>query len=335
MKQITMRAFFGIVFTSACAFSSVDAAPKTPTQAEQDYVVGSLVSQCMVAKCQIFRGFILTDFPHPGTPEVVRVQEWLYGTSAKETVEVPYEDDSAGHSTKDGIYRLADTWRRVSAAQNTSVTVVQKLDNLLGRAGEPTLITSDDRQVRLIRSLIEGEHYFKGSPDAIKQAVESLAQTPNPALAGFLDLYITFHLNPSSPDLAAQLRFEMIGSDSLPRVVFFSIAGALSGNYSGLSKSGKATLVQNLNRLVNRFAASQNPKPIDASAALAGAYALQGIVKFDHEVASITDPSVRVALAKAYVGLVRNREMGRMDTLEAELAVSPTDLKTDPNQKNK
>lgn len=48
-------------------------------QADKNFALGEVVGHCLVVKCQVFRGTLLTDSLKPGEPAMVRVEEWLFG----------------------------------------------------------------------------------------------------------------------------------------------------------------------------------------------------------------------------------------------------------------
>src|SRR5277367_2049392 len=108
-------------------------APKVPTETDRGFHLGWAVGQCLVIKCQVTRGFIETDSAKSGEPIKVRVQESLYGSASPgATIAVAYEADASEYAQKDGVYRLADTWKKVKVARGTTVTVVQNLERFLG-----------------------------------------------------------------------------------------------------------------------------------------------------------------------------------------------------------
>jgi hypothetical protein len=85
-------------------------------QAAAEYGLGTNVGYCFVAKCQVFRGFLLTDSPKSGEPVTVRVDRVSFGPPIKfENITIPYEDlDHA--RTQDSLAQLAMSWMKAQAA---------------------------------------------------------------------------------------------------------------------------------------------------------------------------------------------------------------------------
>src|SRR5208283_3394488 len=87
---------------------------------------------------------------------------------------------------------------------------------LAGPAGEPVLVTFDDHETNLIRSLLDLDQSFRTNPNLVRGAVASLSTAPNPVTAGYLLAYATGSRATSPPSLAWDLLFEMLDSPGVP-----------------------------------------------------------------------------------------------------------------------
>jgi hypothetical protein len=88
----------------------------------QDFDLGTLAGACLVVRCQVFRGTMLTDSPRSGEPVAIRVTEWLFGErSTNDTVLVPYEDMKA---SQDKLGGTGMTWWRAHTSPREPITVL-------------------------------------------------------------------------------------------------------------------------------------------------------------------------------------------------------------------
>ena len=82
------------------------AAPRQHSQTELDFNFGWAVGECLVAKCQIFRGAVTEPASQGATSVLVRADESIYGPSVDgQSVSVPYLANP-GRPAKDGVHHL-------------------------------------------------------------------------------------------------------------------------------------------------------------------------------------------------------------------------------------
>src|SRR5580658_2067656 len=143
-RESTMRSFLSLIAIALSASLSAAGARRVPTQTESEFGLGNGVGRCLVHKCLVFHGFILSALPKTGDPVAVQVEEWLHGAAADgEPMMVPYEEFPE-HSSGDGGFAVATAWQRVKISPNEPVTVVLAMEAGLGvQVGEPILVTSD------------------------------------------------------------------------------------------------------------------------------------------------------------------------------------------------
>lgn len=282
-------------------------------QAAGDYSLGAGVGYCVVAKCQVFQGLLLTDPPKSGEPVTVRVTRVLFGPPITlENVRVPYEDFDHAHGG-DGGGALAAAWMKVKMLGNTPVTVVLGLERGFAvLPGEPVVVTSDERDSETIRSVAEEASRLEDSPDLISTDVASLSRSPNPALAGYLFVSLVFS-NPSMQrDLRSSLLSQVLVSPSVPDERLQEIVGWLQSGYPSLSPTGRSALVR---RLVDLGQQS------NAEAAKAAYYGLVQIAKWDDTVATLVSPAALGGLRSAYRTMVSKGRIPRNPELETALGI--------------
>jgi hypothetical protein len=160
-----------------------------PNGIARDYGLGLSVGTCLITKCQIFQGFLLTPSMKPGDSAVVQVAEQLFGPPlGGEVVKVPYGDPNDLFRSGESPNRA---WRGgVTFSTNAPVMVTLALeDTALAKAGQLMLVTSDEIRFAKIRFLIKEALQLEANPDAVTRnisiAVESLARNANPVLAGY------------------------------------------------------------------------------------------------------------------------------------------------------
>ena len=284
---------------------AANAAP--PSEQVLKFGTGSLVGLCMSVKCEVFRGVIVTDALTPGEPVTVRVEEGLFGTQpTTRTVDLPHP-----HEMRDS--NLAAAWSTVKITRGLSVTAVVTLQNgLAGIAGNPVIVTSDERREEIIRSMTEEEVLLNRSPQLVSDAVASLSQDPNPALAGYLLSRLIYRTNASQPELVCGLLLQMLPNPSVPTEILESIASELSRLYFRVSDASRADVLRRFTDL-----GEQTDVP-SAKAAYAG---LAHIATYDESVKTRIPPATLIALANVYRAMVKNGSIPRNTALETGLGV--------------
>jgi hypothetical protein len=116
---------------------------------------GELVGQCLVAKCRIFRGSLLTEGPALGSTVKVRVDETLFGPPIDdETIDIPYADPKAFSKTYDPLRAAWELAGDIRFTGNTPVVVLQAMERIRGlRAGAPLLVISRQTNLPTIQLL--------------------------------------------------------------------------------------------------------------------------------------------------------------------------------------
>jgi hypothetical protein len=285
------------------------------SQAAGDYSLGVGVGYCVVAKCQVLRGFLLTDSPKSGEPVTIRVDRVFFGPPMKlGNMTIPYEDLDHARGQDSGAL-LAQAWMKVRMLRNTPVTVALGLARGFGvRPGEPVVVTSDEREAEIIRSLAEEASRLEGSADLISADVASLSSGPNPALAGYLFVNLVFS-NPSMQrDLRSSLLSQMLGDPSVPGERLQEIVGWLQSGYPSLSPTGRSALVRRLVELGQQS---------NVDAAAAGYYGLEQIAKWDDSVTTLVSPAALDGLRDAYRAMVSKGRIPRNPQLETVLGIKP------------
>jgi hypothetical protein len=272
----------------------IGTAAQTASQSDSEYDLGVRAGFCIQAMCQVFHGVLTTAVPGSGAPVTVKIDKWLLGTpSASEIVEVPYED-FPDHNLGDG--RLASVWENVNTAPGTSVTVVYGLKKGLGVLPKmPVIVTSNEREMDIIRTLTEEGPRLEGSPELISEAVTSLSTTPNPALAGYIYMYLKFPKTSIPTDQWADLFWQLIQNPSVPADRWDEIAVWLVSCYDNLSSAGRSTLISRLRGLGQQG---------DALAATIGVAGLAEIASHDASVEVRISPATLAKLRSSYAALV-------------------------------
>jgi hypothetical protein len=275
-----MRLATTLIGLAALAESFAAAGPAA-SQADDDYALGTKFGLCIQAECQVFHGVLTTAAPRSGAPLTVRIEKWLLGPPpVSDTVQVPYEE-FPDHNLGDG--RLAWVWKNVNTATGTPVTVVYGAKKGLGVLPQmPVVVTSDEREMEIIRSLAEEGPALEGSPELISEAIASLSRVPNPALAGYIYMYLKFPKASIETDRWADLFWKLIQNPSVPPARWDEIAVWLVSCYDNLSPAGRLVLVSRLREL------GQQQDVLGATIGVAGLA----------EIAS-RDPSVEVRIPAA------------------------------------
>jgi hypothetical protein len=279
----------------------------------KDFGLGSLAGECLTAKCEVFRGTMLTESPKPGVPVEFKVQEWLLGEhTPDETVGVPY-DDHLPKSMSFGTPGAA--WHGVKSSTGAAATVMMALEtNGQIIAGQPVLVTFDDREGELIRSLVAEASRLKKTPELISAEVASLTPNSSPALASFLLCYSLQSRDVPRRDVREELLLRLIGNPALPFEAWQIIPRFMTlMYYSSPTPEGKTRIVQ---RFVD-LALSE-----DDNAAEVGLSGLAGLAL--HPESGLRDllPSAAVpVIAARYRALVAKNRVSHAAPLESMLGV--------------
>jgi hypothetical protein len=278
----------------------------------EDYGLSATVGQCLIVRCQVFRGFLGTGSPKSGESFEVKVQEWLYGEPVLETAWVPYED-FRGSANKDEIGGVASAWARVGFSKNAPVAVVFGLENGFGvHAGEPVLVTSNENESRIIRYVTGEALRLEHSIDLLPGAVASLSRKANPPLAAYLFTHLVFRVTATRPELAAELLGQMLGSPSVPARQSEMIARFMAMDYYRLPQAARETMVRRLTEL------GMEPEVDLARAAYAG---LAQIASFDNTVTAFMPPGGLAGVSTTYISLVKKGSITRNRMLETGLGI--------------
>jgi hypothetical protein len=279
----------------------------------KDFGLGALAGECLTAKCQVFRGIMLTESPKAGDPVRFKVQEWLFGEQASgETVDVPYDD----HRPKSMSYGTAGAaWEHVKFSTGASATVIMALEtNGQVIAGQPVVVTFDDREGELIRSVVAEALLLKKTPNLISAVVDALSPSSSPTMAGYILYYVLQSRDIPQRDLHEALLMRMIGNPAIPaeewRIILFFLTPAYNASPTPEGRS----------RIIRRYldlALSD-----DDSAAAVGLSGLSGIaINPKSGLRDLLSPSVVPALAIKYRALVAKKKLSRSEPLEAILEV--------------
>jgi hypothetical protein len=111
-------------------------------------------------------------------------------------------------------------------------------------AGQPALITFNEREADLIRSITDEALRLKRNPELITADVASLSSGTSPALAGYLLRYIAYSWDLPRRGLAAELLLQMLGSPGIPAERRTSIAQFLVPDSAVLPPEKRTVVVQ-------------------------------------------------------------------------------------------
>ena len=309
MKTLAIARLLGAVLAVPLIQSSAAASDSARLK---DFGLGELAGECLTAKCYAFQGTMLTESPKAGEPVRFKVQERLFGDPVpSETVDVPYED----HRPKSMSYGTAGAaWEHVRFSTGASATVMMALETN-GRviAGQPVVVTFDDREGELIRSLVAEALRLKKTPSLISAEVASLSPNSSPALAGYLLHYVCSGQIPQR-ELFEELLMRMIGNPAIPVEGWRTIPLFLTLLYNSCpTPEGKTRIVE---RYVD-LALSD-----DDNAAEVGVSGLAGLaVHPEGRLRDLLSPSVVPALATKYRALVAKKKLSRSEPIEAILEV--------------
>jgi len=271
-------------------------AAQPPSEADSEYSLGVRVGFCIQAACQIFHGVLTTAVPRSGAPLTVKVDKWLLGPPAASGIaEVPYETPP-DHNLGDGS--LSSVWENVNTTAGATVTVVYGMKKGLGVLPQmPLVVTSDEREMDIIRALAEEGPPLEQSPELVSEAVATLSRTTNPSLAGYIYMYLKFPKTAIETDHSADLFWKLIQSPSVPADRRDEIAVWLVSCYANLSPAGRSALVSHLRELAQQE---------DVLAATIGVAGLAEIASRDATVEVRISPATVVKLRGSYAALVGN-----------------------------
>lgn len=278
----------------AMATAQFGAAAQVPSQAGKDYELGMTLGLC-VAKCQVFHGFLPNSFPKSGEPVSIRVDQTWSGTSPAEAVLVPYET-APSNCSGDGGCPVASAWMNAKVSPTGPVVVVLGTEKGFGiLPGVPVLLTSDDHEVEVIRQLTAEAPRLEGSLGLTSEAISSLSDTPEPALAGYIYARLKFWKAPTDTDRWADVLWQLIQSPSVPADRRDEIAAWAVSCYDNLSPAGRLTLVNHLREF---------EQGDDILTAVIGAAGLAEVASHDGSVELRISPTKLVKLRNAYPTLV-------------------------------
>jgi hypothetical protein len=274
----------------------------------EEYMLGKAVGFCLVVRCQVFRGVVLTVSPEPNEPITVSVDEALFGMiDIPGAVKLPYHDDPRNGDK--GAY-LAAAWARANVTRNSSVTVVLALEKGFGVfPGEPSIVTSDERDAVIIRSLADQARRLGESPELVSDRVASLSRDPSPALAGYLFTYLAFGKASYPRELWATLLSELVGSLVADQGL---AAGFLVAQYQSLQPPTQVIVIAHLTEF------AQRP---DLEVAKAAFHGLAEIASLDHSVPAMIPQAAMAGLEDAYRDRVKKGSMPRDHSLEQGLGI--------------
>jgi hypothetical protein len=281
-----------------------------PGQSVKDFDLGGVVGACLVVKCEAFQGMMVTDQPSAGEPVKIAIHEWLLGGPVpSETILVPYDDKPH----RRGLGGTAVAWQNARISTNVPVTVLMALEtNAEVVAGEPVLVTFDERDAGIIRSVIDEAKLLKRNPSLISAEVASLSAKSSPAIAGYLLHYVLFTKDINEIGRPAQLLIDLLGNPGVPAERWVDIP------YFLLSYSGSLPLEGRL-RMVRRFV--DLAERDDDNASRAGFLGLGGIANDpQNELRGMIPSAALAALSARYHSLLQQRKIGKMDSLDVMLA---------------
>ncbi|HEY6346112.1 MAG TPA: hypothetical protein VIY49_31880 [Bryobacteraceae bacterium] len=279
--------------------------PRTAKEAEQlrRYVLGDTVGECLVGKCAIFTGYLLTSVPQPGEPVAIQVSERLFvsGDPIPDTIRLSYEDPAEAVKPS----QAARAWEGVALQRNTLVTVVFE-------GGEPALVTSTPQDAELIRAIASEALRLQESPGEIRDQVATLSQIDNPAMAAFLAVHLERIDTTDDPDTSVTLLSQLLDSENVPPEAREDIVDHVVLDYDRLTGGGRATLVSRLAEM------GKNSDPRLAGPGIRG---LGKIGASDNSMWALIPSDARAGIAQSYRALVGRSAMRRDSALESALGV--------------
>ena len=299
----------GVIVASSLAVLSLHG--QVSTSEQRDFGLGRRIGECLVAKCKVIEGFLLTEFPTPGEPVAVRIDRVLFGPASEQgIVQLPYEEPNNPRTSSHSPQRA---WRGVMFSRNAPVTVAIALEQYADvKAGSPFLVVSSDRSSEVLRYLTATAARLELHPCGVSDLVASLSRKPDLGLAGYLYVYLADSVALRNPELAATLLAQMIGSPSTPPQVWEEMAAYTRREYYRLPPSGRSAMVK-------RFA--ELGQHADVRAAVAAFRSLDRIGSFDNSVWAMVPRDALKGLGSRYRTAVETGKMPRNQSLEKELGV--------------
>jgi hypothetical protein len=303
-----------IVSTGILVLGSAPLIAKAPTQFETDFVVGSRVGQCAKAKCGVFQGVFLTGSPQPGSNVRIRVKQWLLGNEndfESAVIDLPFVGPG-GQADKDGI--PLDIWLGVNVSPNVPVTVILLLERIGPRfAGEPILVTTDEREAALVSLLSAEARLLQLSPTYVVTIASQASQRSSPGLGGLILGALSTNSFLHDYDLRATVLYDLIQTESVPHIYWQAIALEMTMYYQQNSPDGRLAVIQRLSQLGN------NVDPV------AGAAGIQALVQLPHmepALGSLLPIESRDGLVARYRELVAKKKLARAPDWEAALGLA-------------
>jgi len=277
------------------------------TQQLREYILGQTVARCLVAKCSVFTGYLLTDSPQSSGPVAVQVQERLFasGASIPDIARVAYADPL--QSFKGRAAQIAQAWDGITLHRNALVTVVSTQED-----GMPVLVSSTQHDVEIIRSLAWEAMRLQRSPEAIRDAVASLSHDRNPAMAALLVTHLEKIDTIDHPDDSAMLLSQLMGSESVPADAWEDIVDHMVLDYDRLTAESRASVV---GRLVDLG------RSTDSRFASPGIRGLSKIGGSDSSIWTLVPPDALSRIVQNYRNLVGTGAMPRNHSLESALGI--------------
>jgi hypothetical protein len=303
--------FFRNDVMAALSFTVLTLHGQVSTSEPRDFGLGRRIGECLTAKCKVFEGFLLTEFPKPGEPVAVRIDRVLFGKASELGMALlPYEDPDITRTLTQSPQRA---WRGVTFSQGAPVTVAIALEPHGDvKASAPFLVVSNERSSAVLRYLAATAVRLELHPNDVSDLVASLSRKPDFGLGGYLYVHLTNSVALRDPELAAPLLAQMIGSSSAPPQVWEEIAANARAEYSRLSTSGRSAMVK-------RFA--ELGQHTDVRAAVAAFRSLDRIGSYDNSVWAMVPRDALKGLGNRYRAAVETGKMPRNQSLEKELGV--------------
>ncbi len=304
MKTIAL--FVGIVLLA----DALPAQPHLTDRVDQEFRLGEKVASCLVVQCQIFRGYLTTDLPKPGTPIFVRVQEWLFGDPAQdEIVPLSWEDNL---NSGDRAGTSSPAWKSVRIEQNATVTVVVSHEQgLFVRPREVVFVTTGEHETDVVRMLATYARKMQQSPPSISQMV---SEPTEPAMAAYLFTHVMLSRSFTGRDLRAEVLSQLLAHPSVPPDRWDVVARWLVMGYYALSATTRERITRRLAEV------GQYPNDAAAGAAFHG---LAKIAAVDAVAMRTTiSPMALTKLKSRYAALLKKGIISRLPPLDSGLSVT-------------
>ena len=230
---------------TSCALGQVSSALSQGKQFDGkvlDFGLGENVGQCLLVRCEVFRGYLLSTERKHGTPLEIRIAEPMMGDHTVDQIaQIPYSEEINLKSP----FTTGRVWRGVNLSVNSELTIVRPMVQLLWiPPGYPMYVTSDRRNSDLIRAITRESILLDSSADAISNRVLLLRAQPDPAVAGLIYAYLAHREFIAKPELMATLLLQMIGTASVPQTVRSEMERMILADYFRLKSNEKAEVVR-------------------------------------------------------------------------------------------